>query len=147
MNVWRLRNYRDPLAEWDRVAREMSRTMESIFREESGNFTGVYPPVNMSEDEEALYVRAELPGVSAKDVDVSIEGDNLILRGERKIESAQDVNYHRRERAAGTFRRIMTLPVRVNPAKVSAKMKNGVLNIVLPKAEEAKPRQISVKGA
>lgn len=146
MNVWRLRNYRDPLTEWDRSVRNMDRAMRSFFSEGSKNYSGVYPPVNVSEDEEALYVRAELPGVPAGDIDVSVENDNLILRGERKIESSQEVNYHRRERTAGTFRRILSLPVRVDTSKVSADLKNGVLTIVLPKADEAKPRQISVKG-
>jgi HSP20 family protein len=146
MNVWRMRDPRNPLMEWEKMARNMDRTMKSFFQEESGNHSGVYPPVNFSEDEEALYVRAELPGVPAGDIDVSVEGENLILRGERKIESTEEVNYHRRERTAGTFRRIMVLPVRVAPTKVSAEMNNGVLTIVLPKAEEAKPRQISVQG-
>ncbi len=147
MNVWRLRNYRNPLSEWERMAREMDRAMKSFFGEEPGISSGVYPPVNISEDEGALYVRAELPGVAAGDIDVSVEGDNLILRGERKIESSQEDNYHRQERTAGTFRRIMSLPVRVDPQKVSAAVRNGVLSIVLPKAEEAKTRQISVKEA
>ena len=147
MNIWRLKNYRDPLSEWDRTIQNMDRAMRSFFGEGSNSYSGVYPPVNVSEDEEALYVRAELPGVPAEDIEVSVEGDNLILRGRRKIESSQEVNYHRRERTAGTFRRIMSLPVRVDTGKVSAKVKNGVLTIVLPKAEEAKPRQISVKGA
>jgi len=147
MNVWRMRSRRDPLGEWDRMARSMDRAMKSFFSEGTGNYTGVYPPVNLSEDEEALYVRAELPGVAAGDIDISVEGENLILRGERKIESSKEVNYHRRERTAGTFRRIMTLPVRVDTGKVSADVSNGVLSIILPKAEEAKPRQISVKAS
>ena len=147
MSVWRLRNYRNPLSEWERMARNMDQAMRSFLGEDAGISSGVYPPVNISEDEGALYVRAELPGVPAKDIDVSVEGDNLILRGERRIESSQEVNYHRRERTAGTFRRIMSLPLRVDPKKVSATVQNGVLTIVLPKAEEAKPRQISVKEA
>ena len=129
------------------MARNMDQAMRSFLGEDAGISSGVYPPVNISEDEGALYVRAELPGVPAKDIDVSVEGDNLILRGERRIESSQEVNYHRRERTAGTFRRIMSLPLRVDPKKVSATVQNGVLTIVLPKAEEAKPRQISVKEA
>jgi HSP20 family protein len=78
-------------------------------------------------------------------VDLSVEGDSLTLRGERKIpEAGEKVSYHRREREAGVFRRVITLPVKVEADKVRAAMKNGILSVTLPKAAEAKPKQIVV---
>ncbi|RLB35076.1 MAG: Hsp20/alpha crystallin family protein, partial [Deltaproteobacteria bacterium] len=95
-----------------------------------------------------FYVRAELPGVKAEDLELSVTGDSLTLSGERKI-AAEDENarYHRREREAGKFSRIVTLPAQVEPAKVEASCADGVLTVVLPKAEASKPKTISVKSS
>lgn len=107
---------------------------------------GVFPPLNVSEDSEKLYVSSELPGIEPDDIEIHVEGDTLTLRGERKVpEAGEGVNYHRREREGGRFRRIVTLPVRIDPNGVEAAFKNGVLNIVLPKAAEARARQIKVR--
>ena len=87
-----------------------------------------------------------MPGIEPDDIEVHVEGDTLTLRGERKLpEAGEGVNYHRREREGGRFRRIVTLPVRIDPNGVEAAFKNGVLNIVLPKAAEARARQIKVR--
>lgn len=101
--------------------------------------------MNVSEDAENLYLYAELPGIKPEDIEISVEGESVTLRGERKLQAAQNVSYHRRERESGRFRRIITLPTRINTEAVNAHFKNGVLKIVLPKAEEAKPKQIKVK--
>jgi HSP20 family protein len=102
----------------------------------------------VTEDAENLYVRAELPGVKADSLDISVVEGRLLIKGERKIEvEDQKRGYHRREREAGIFRRTIALPSRVDPGKVTAAMKNGVLTITLAKAEEAKPRKITVKTA
>jgi HSP20 family protein len=109
---------------------------------------GVYPLVNISEDPEHIYVRAELPGVNPEDLDITIKEQHLVIRGERKIPPEEkNVNYHRRERESGFFRRVLRLPSQVDPNKVEAACKDGVLTITLAKPEEVKPRQISVKGA
>ncbi len=101
----------------------------------------------MSEDAANLYIRTELPGTKAEDLEISVEGDALTLRGERKLPATEEgVNYHRREREGGRFRRIVTLPARIDPEGVSASFKNGILTIVLPKAKEALPKQIQVKA-
>ena len=108
---------------------------------------GVYPLLNLSEDEDHLYLTAELPGVSAEDLDISIHGDSLTLRGERKIpETDKKVNYHRREREAGFFRRGVNLPVKIDSEHVKATVVNGILSMTMPKAAEAKARQIKVEG-
>ncbi len=109
---------------------------------------GVYPLVNLSEDRDHIYVRAELPGVKAEDLEITIQDDSLILRGERKIASEEkEVNYQRRERESGFFRRVLALPSLVRPDKVEATCKDGVLTIKLAKPEEVKPRKIKVKVA
>lgn len=109
-------------------------------------YAGVYPAFNISEDDDNLYLRAELPGIDPKQIDISATSDSITIRGERKIAPiGEGVNYHQREREFGTFRRIMDLPGEINTEKITATYKNGVLTIVLPKAEETKPRQIEIK--
>jgi HSP20 family protein len=124
--------------------------MDRLFRDFSGGtepfFSRAFPAVNITEDAENFYVRGELPGIKAEDLDVSVVEGGLLIRGERKLATEdKQANYHRREREAGFFRRMIALPARVDSTKVSAKVKNGVFTITLPKAEEAKPRKISVK--
>jgi HSP20 family protein len=100
----------------------------------------------VSEDEDNLYVRAELPGVVPDEIEIAIKENNLVIKGERKITAeGEKISYHRREREAGSFRRIISLPTRVDSSKVTAACKNGVLTVTLPKAAEVKPRQIEVK--
>jgi HSP20 family protein len=140
---------RDPFRELDRLQRQMDRLFQDISgREFYPRRVGVYPLVNISEDPDHIYVRAELPGVNPGDLDITIKEQNLVIRGERKIPPEEkNVNYHRRERESGFFRRVLRLPAQVDPNKVEAACKDGVLTITLAKPEEVKPRQISVKGA
>jgi HSP20 family protein len=107
--------------------------------------SGVFPALNLSEDEDNLYVRAELPGVVPEEIEIITKENNLIIKGERKIATeGEKVSYHRREREAGSFRRIISLPTRVDAEKVTAVFKNGVLTVTLPRAAELKPRKIEV---
>ena len=106
---------------------------------------GVFPLINLSEDKDNYYVRAELPGLKADDINISVASNNLSMSGKRKISSeGENVRYHRREREAGTFNRIITLPGEVDADRVEAKHINGILTVVIPKAEAAKPKQITV---
>ena len=99
----------------------------------------------MTEDQENYYVRAELPGVKSEALDIKVDANTLSLSGERKIEvEGENVKYHRRERDAGKFSRMITLPGEIDAEKVTAKMDLGLLKIVIPKAEAVKPRQITV---
>lgn len=108
--------------------------------------TGVFPPLNMYEDENNLYLTAEMPGISAKDLNIVVENDKLIIRGERKLgEKDQKLNIHRQERESGQFRRIISLPIRIDSEKVTAATRDGILEITLPKHVETKPRQIAVQ--
>ena len=133
----RLRSHFESL--WDSLA--------GAVEEAARSRPGVYPLLNLSEDADNLYLTAELAGVAAKDLELSVEKDSLTIRGERKIpETDTKVDYHRREREAGFFRRIVSLPVKVDAENIRAVMKEGVLRVTLPKAAEAKPRSISIES-
>jgi HSP20 family protein len=108
------------------------------------------PAIDMSEDEKAYKISAELPGIDAKDIDVSLTGDMLVLRGEKRREKEEkEKNDHFSERAYGSFLRAFDLPASVDRDKVAADFSNGVLTITLPKTAEAqKPqKKIAVKSA
>ena len=136
------------LSEFDRLRREVGRLFEGFGTGTEQFFSRAYPALNLSEDQDNLYVRAELPGVKAEDLDVTVVEGRLMIRGKRSIpEEHASASYHRREREGGTFRRVLALPERVDPGEVSAATKDGVLTVTLPKREEAKPRKISVKSA
>ena len=143
-----------PASEWtspfdalERMRRDMDRLSEGltrgIFREPTA---GVFPLMNVTEDKDDYYVRAELPGLKADDLDISVTGDTLSISGERTLPVENEkAQYHRREREAGKFSRIVSLPAQVDTGKVEARCTDGVLTVVLPKAEAAKPKQIAVK--
>ena len=139
----------DPLRELEQLQHRMDRLFQNAFGLERSPWqVGVYPLVNISEDRDHLYVRAELPGVKAENLEITIQDSSLILRGERKIPTEEkQVNFHRREREAGFFRRVVALPARIQADKVEATTKDGILTIKLAKPEEVKPRKIQVKVA
>jgi HSP20 family protein len=136
------RPYRDvaPLNEVDRLFRQMLGGSESPAT--AGAFA---PALDVEEDEDAYTLHVELPGVPAADVEVSLEENVLTVSGERRFYDEKSTDTFRRiERAVGRFHRSVRLPDRVNGDGVTATAKDGVLTIVVPKAEEAKPRRISV---
>ncbi len=126
---------------------EMNQFFENFFgRGYLTPLRSVFPPVNIYEDSENLYLTAELPGMEAKDIEIHAESDSIQLKGERKIESeGEKVCYHRRERESGSFNKKITLQTRIATDKVTAAVNDGVLKITLPKAEEAKPRKVEIK--
>jgi HSP20 family protein len=137
-----------PFDNMDRLHREVDRLFPEFTAGGEPFTSRTYPAVNLTEDTDHYYVRGELPGVKSEDLEISVVEGRLLIRGERKLDTEdKTANYHRREREGGYFRRIIALPARVNPDKVSAAIKNGVFTITLPKAEEAKPRKIAVKMA
>jgi HSP20 family protein len=136
-----------PQGELAQLRRRMDRLFQNAYGLEGRPArVGVYPLVNISEDHNHIFVRAELPGVRAADLEITLQDNSLTLRGERKI-AAEDkqVNYHRRERESGFFRRIVALPSAVQGDKVEAACKDGILTIKLAKPEAVKPRKIEVK--
>lgn len=116
-------------------------------KEEPDSLSGNWiPAVDILETENDLVLKAELPGFKPEDVDIRVENNTLTLKGERKFEVNEDKeHYHRRERVFGTFMRSFILPSGVEVDKVSAEYSNGVLQVTLPKREETKPKQITVK--
>jgi HSP20 family protein len=104
------------------------------------------PRLDMYEEEKELVVKAELPGMRKKDMDIRLDGDVLTIRAEKKEEKElKEDAYHARERRFGQYLRYMTLPVRVDPEKVTATLKKGLLEIRLPKAEDSGTKQIEIK--
>lgn len=104
------------------------------------------PAVDIKETEDALVLRAELPGLTKDDVKITLENQVLTLSGERKFEKeAKGESYHRIERSYGAFTRAFTLPTHVKTEKVDATFADGVLTVTLPKMEESKPRHIAIR--
>jgi HSP20 family protein len=136
-------NVRHPFEELERMKSQMEKLFQGYNRRAGA---GVFPLINISEDKDAYRVRAELPGLQADDLDISVTDNKLAITGERKItEESKAAKYHRREREAGKFSRLISLPGQIDAAKIEAKLADGLLTVVLPKAEEAKPRKINVK--
>jgi len=145
--------FREPGWDLFREMAQLQRRMSRLYEENLGPSVsrwrvGVYPPVNISEDHDNVYVRAELPGVTPQHLEITIHEGNLVLRGERQIPAEEkQVNFHRRERESGFFRRVVRLPGAINPDKVEAGCQDGILTIKMAKPEEVKPRKIKVKTA
>ena len=133
--------------EFDRLRRQM----DELFGAVSGGTlpmpsAGVFPLINVTEDTNKYYVRAELPGIKSDELNIQAAADGISISGERKIPvEGNNVRYHRREREAGTFSRLINLPGEIDVNKVEASMENGILKVIIPKSEAAKPRQITVK--
>lgn len=138
----------DLFGEMERIRNEIDR----VFHEGLGGYSaressGVFPPVNVYEDKDRYLLTSELPGVKPEDVEITVTEDSITIKGERKPDDGGNkANYHRRERESGFFRRVVSLPDRVDPNKVEATSRNGILYVSLPKAEDVRPRQIKVTG-
>ena len=134
--------------ELDDARREMEHLFESLTDFTGLGSAGVFPPINVSEDAESVYVRAELPGIKIDDLDITMENNTLTIAGERRPAAEDDsVSYHRREREWGAFRRSFSLPARVDSDKVQARYSDGILTVILPKAAETRPKQITVQAS
>lgn len=128
--------------------------VDRFFSEFFGNFPetrfgsprreGSFPPINVWEDEGHFYAEAEVPGLQMEDLEILVVGDELTVKGGRKTAAPEGATYHRQERGAGSFKRVLQLPAEVHAEKVTATLRGGVLTVTLPKAEAAKPRRIQV---
>jgi HSP20 family protein len=108
--------------------------------------TGAFPPLNVTQDEDNLYLRAEVPGMKSDELSISALRNRVSLAGKREIQREHErVSYHRRERTDGSFNRTVTLPTEIDPERVTARCADGILTLTLPKAEDTKPRQIAVR--
>jgi len=127
--------------------RDIFELMENFWGDDLPSPAGAYPSVDISETKDQVLVKAELPGMEPADVDLTIERDTLIIRGEKKQESEEkNENYHRVERSYGSFNRSIPLPVKVDAEKVSAGFKNGVLTVTMPKDESTQPKRVSIES-
>lgn len=139
----------NPLRELRGMQEQMNRLLDLAWNREPGEELreGVWQPlVDIFENDEAVVIRAELPGVEQGAIEVKIEGSTLTIRGERKQDSeVRQENYHRIERYYGPFQRSFLLPQAIDQEKVQAACDKGVLTITLPKKQLTKPRQITVQ--
>lgn len=140
----------DPMRDLSSIQEKMNQLFEDTFSRTRGRDEALgkgmwTPAVDIFETEDAVVVKAEIPGVERDQIAVQIKDGILTLHGERKFEKeVKEENYHRIERAYGTFHRSFSLPSSVEQDKISAKFNEGVLEVTLPKKERAKPKQIKV---
>ena len=139
----------NPIRDLRTMQDQMNRLLDMAWNREIGEDLreGIWqPPVDIYEDEESVVIKAEVPDIDQKDIEVRIEDNTLTLRGERKQNrEVKKENYHRVERYYGQFQRSFTLPHSIDQEKVKAVCDKGVLTITLPKRAETKPKQINVE--
>ena len=107
---------------------------------------GTFPPINIYNKDDVVVLIAEAPGLTSDDIDLTVLGDSVTLKCQRKPETDENIRYHRKERAAGDFSRTVTLPDPVDPEAVKATYQNGILRVEMNKAQEAKAKKIQVKS-
>ena len=147
--VWEMTPWK-PFRELERMRREMDRVWDSFFEEkpsrkveEVGEWS---PTLDVLETKNDLVVKAEIPGIDPKDIDISLANEMLIIKGEKKQEKEEkEENYHLMERSYGSFARTIQLPKEVQSDKISASYKNGVLKVRLLKSEETEKKEIKIK--
>lgn len=139
---------KSPWPEMERLQRDMNRLFSDSFSRAGGRVGPSYPAMNVWTNQDGAVVTAELPGVNPEDIDISVVGESLTLTGSRQLDALQDgEKYHRRERSFGKFSRTFQLPFQVVADEVEAIFKNGVLHVSLPRAEEDKPKKITIKSS
>jgi len=146
--VWEITPWRP--FEFDRIRREMDRLWDSFLEgrpmRRAGDGGEWLPSIDVSETKSDLVIKAELPGMDPKDIDISMNNGFLTIKGEKKHEREEkDENYHLVERSYGSFTRSVRLLREVQSDKITASFKNGVLRVTLPKSEEAKKKEIKIK--
>ena len=133
------------------LRREMNRLLFDFERDVPGDVDdwngGAFPRASLEDTGQSFVLRLEVPGVDQKEIELSVQGSTLTLKGERKEQPREGYSVHRKERSAFRFARSFALPARVDNDKVSAELKLGVLTVTLPKAKEAQPRQINVRAS
>lgn len=141
---------RHPFTGLERMARQMDLMTNTFFGRPGKPFMRpkVFPAINITEDLDQYHIRAELPGIKADDIKIEVAGRNLSISGERKIQSeGNNAKYHRREREAGKFSRMISLPGDIEADSVDAQMVDGLLSVKIAKSAANKARQITVKAA
>jgi HSP20 family protein len=149
LTTWKPFRELAPFRDFERMRRDMDRFWDSFFErrvrrtEEGGEWL---PSLDVAETKDEIVVKAEVPGMDPKDIDISLSDGLLTIKGEKKQEREEkEEDYHLVERSYGTFTRSIRLPSEVKTDKISASYKNGVLKVTLPKSEEAKQKEIKIK--
>lgn len=139
--------FRDFLSLEDEFKRMMQRAFSGERPARAAKVESLWlPDIEMHEKEDEVVVRADLPGLSSKDIDIDVEPTGITIRGERKFaEEVKEKDYYRSERHYGAFERIVPLPTEIKPSEAKAAFKDGVLEIHLPKLEAARPKKVKVK--
>jgi HSP20 family protein len=148
LTVWKPFRELAPFREFERMRKEMDRLWDSFFerRPRAGEIGEWYPSLDVAETKDDLVIKAEVPGMDVKDIDISLSNGVLTIKGEKKQEKEEkEENYHLLERSYGSFTRSVQLPKEIQSDKINASYKNGILKIVLPKSEEAKKKEIKIK--
>ncbi len=148
MALVRWEPFQDLLAIQERMNRLFDETLQRTrSREEEDISAGLWaPPVDIYETENEIVLKAELPEIDQKDIEIKVEDNTLTIRGERRFDQeTKKENYHRIERAYGKFSRSFSLPNTIDQEKIKASYKDGILKLVMPKKEEKKPKQITVE--
>jgi len=150
LTTWKPLRELAPFRDFERMRKEMDRFwdsfLEGTMRRRGEDGTEWFPSLDVSETKGDFVVKAELPGIDHKDIDISLTDGMLTIRGEKKHEKEEnEENYHFIERSYGTFSRSVSLPRDLKHDKISASYKDGVLRVVLPKSEEAKKKEIKIK--
>jgi HSP20 family protein len=141
------RGWRSAERDLERLRRDMNRLFGDWPARAGWSIAPGFPAMNAWTNEDSAVVTAELPGVTIEDIEIAVERDTFTLRGKREPEElGEGTSYHRRERRFGGFSRAFRLPFHVDAGEVKAELKNGLLTIVLPRAEADKPRKIAIKS-
>jgi HSP20 family protein len=141
--LWTDRNYDNGFMDSWRDLERMSSTLSRL----QGRTAHEFPPINMWVDADTVTVTSEIPGINVDDIEISVVGKSLTLRGSRKQdEMKENEAYHRRERWNGRFSKTVEMPFHVQTDRVDARFSKGVLNITLPRAEAEKPKRIDIKS-
>jgi HSP20 family protein len=135
-----------PFSALEQLRRDVDRAFSEVARGRVAGRMG-HPHFSLEDAGDKFVLQAELPGMSEKDIEISVTANSVTLRGQRKANPPEGHTVHRKERRDFEFARSFTLPVRVDADKAEATMKHGVLKLALPKAPEAQPRQIAVKSS
>jgi HSP20 family protein len=150
LTIWKPFRELAPFKEFERMRRDMDRLWDSFF--EGGLRRGTegegewLPSLDVAETKNELVVKAEVPGMEPKDIDISLSDGVLTIKGEKKQEKEEkEADYHLVERSYGAFTRLVRLPKEVQSEKISASYKDGILKVTLPKSEEAKKKEIKIK--
>ncbi len=134
----------------NRLRGAMHRLFEEVLEDSASSHSGhsqaaTFPALNVWEDTSSVFVEAELPGLTLEDIEVLVTADELTVKGNRQGVMSEKQVYHRQERGTGAFSRTLRLPLSLSTDKVSATLRDGVLLVTIPKAEDVRPRKVEVK--